>query len=269
MGRQYDPTIDMWSGFTATGGFEGDRGAHPYDNDNADWDYRIQNSVKYLSPTFKGLTGEALYGFSNEAGGFAQNRVYSAALQYRMGPLSAAAAYMKTDNGGSSSIGAAPSPTSVFTAASQQNIDAGISYMFAKKAKVSLAYSHVDVYDPTKNNYFAQQPVAGSQKSWKFDNFEVNGQYFFQPDFWLGAAYAYTMAHVATTTGNSVPAWNQFSLMLDYDLSARTSAYVQGEYQHANGKTGQDFDFANNIGSAGQSSTNNQTVIRIGMLHRF
>jgi predicted porin len=43
MGRQYDPTIDMWSGFTAAGNTMGDLAAHPYDNDNADWDYNIQN----------------------------------------------------------------------------------------------------------------------------------------------------------------------------------------------------------------------------------
>src|ERR1700722_2431977 len=111
MGRQYDPTIDMWSGFTAAGNTIGNLGSHPYDNDNADWDYRIQKSVKYVSPTVAGFTGEALYGFSNEAGGFADNRVYSAAVQYQMGPVTAVAAYMKTDNGGATAGGAAPSAT--------------------------------------------------------------------------------------------------------------------------------------------------------------
>ncbi|SOF01806.1 Outer membrane protein (porin) [Burkholderia sp. OK233] len=269
MGRQYDPTIDMWSGFTAAGNWEGDLGSHPYDNDNADWDYRIQNSVKYVSPTFAGFSGEAMYGFSNQAGGFAQNRVYGAAAQYQMGPLAAAVAYMKTNNGGLTAGGAAPAATVVFAGKSQQNIDAGVSYKFGDKATVAFAYSHIDVYDPTSNAYFTNQPTAGSQKSWKFDNFEVNGQYFFQHDFWLGAAYAYTRAHVATVTGNSEPNWNQVSLMLDYDLSARTSVYVQGAYQHADGKTGQDFDVANIVGSPSQSSSSNQMVYRVAMTHRF
>ena len=269
MGRQYDPTVDMWSGFTAAGNWEGDLGSHPYDNDNADWDYRIQNSVKYVSPTVAGFTGEALYGFSNQAGGFAQNRVYSAAVQYQMGPLSAAVAYLKANNGGLTAGGAAPSATVVFTGKSQQNIDAGVSYKFTDKAILSFAYSHVDVYDPTSNAYFTNQPAAGSQKSWKFDNFEINGQYFFKPDFWLGAAYPYTRAHVATVTGSSEPNWNQISLMLDYDLSTRTLVYVQGAYQHADGKTGGDFDVANIVGSPGQSSRGNQMVYRVAMTHRF
>jgi predicted porin len=259
----------MWSGFTAAGNWEGDLGAHPYDNDNADWDYRIQNSVKYVSPTMAGFTGEAMYGFSNEAGGFADNRMYSAALQYQMGSLSAALAYMKTNNGGANTGGASPSATVVFMGASQQNIDAGVSYKFADKAIVSLAYSHIDVYNPTFNAYFTTQPVAGTQDSWKFDNFEINGQYYFAHDFWLGAAYTFTRAHVSTVTGSSDPNWNQLSLMLDYDLSARTSVYVQGAYQHADGKTGQDFDYANILGSPSESSSGNQMVYRIAMMHRF
>ncbi len=59
--------------------------------------------------------------------------------------------------------------------------------------------------------------------------------------------------------------------MLDYDLSKRTSLYVQGAYQHAvSAHTGTSFDDAQIIdASAGASSGVNQTVVRIGMLHRF
>jgi len=269
MGRQYDPTIDMWSGFTAAGNTMGDLAAHPFDNDNSDWDYNIQNSVKYVSPTYSGFTGEAMYGFSNQAGGFATNRMYSAAGTYKMGGFAAALAYMKTDNGGANTTGAATSATTVFTAASQQNIDAGVSYTFSNQALLSFAYSHVDVYDPTGNAYFTDQPVAGTQNSWKFDNFEVNGQYFFKPDFWMAAAYTYTFAHISATTGRSMPKYNQFSLMLDYDLSKRTSVYIQGAYQHVNGNTGTQFDNAVIPGSSGISSTGNQLMTRLAVMHKF
>jgi predicted porin len=59
------------------------------------------------------------------------------------------------------------------------------------------------------------------------------------------------------------------TLMLAYDLSARTSVYVQGAYQHADGKTGQDFDYANILGSPSESSSGNQMVYRTAMMHRF
>ena len=167
MGRQYDPTVDMWSGFTAAGNTMGDLAAHPFDNDNADWDYRIQNSVKYVSPTYAGFTGEAMYGFSNQAGAFANNRMYSAAGTYKMGGFAAALAYMKTDNGGANASGAASNNTTVFTADSQQNIDAGVSYTFSNNAMLAFAYSHVDVYNPTANPATArtQNPSTGASES--------------------------------------------------------------------------------------------------------
>ncbi|MDR5835126.1 porin [Caballeronia sp. LZ034LL] len=269
MGTQYDPTIDMWSPFTSSGNLMGDLSAHPFDNDNADWDYRIHNSVKYVSPTVAGFTGEAMYGFSNQAGGFADDRMYSAAGSYKMGPISAALAYMKTNGGSATTTGAVSSATGVFTAQSQQNIDAGLSYAFESKAVVSLAYSHVDVYNPSANAYFGTQPKAGTQNSWKFDNYEINGQYFFKPDFWMAAAYTFTTAQIATTTGHTTPKWNQVSMMLDYDLSKRTSVYVQGAYQHADGNTGLAFDDADILGSAEPSTSANQMVYRVALLHRF
>lgn len=85
LGRQYDPTQDLWSGLTGVGGWAGDVASHPFDNDNADWDTRFNNAVKYVSPTYRGLTGEAMHAFSNAAGGFANNRMYSAAGQYQNG----------------------------------------------------------------------------------------------------------------------------------------------------------------------------------------
>jgi len=269
LGRQYDPTLDMWSSFTSTGNWLGDFGAHPYDNDNADWDYRIQNSIKYVSPAYAGFKGEVLYGLSNQAGAFCKNRVYSAAVQYQMGAFSAAVAYLKANNGGASAVGALSSDDTVFSGRSQQNIDAGASYKFSDKLTLSAAYSHVDVYNPESNLYFANQPAAGSQNAWKFHNFEVNGQYFFRPDFWFGAAYTFTHAHVTTAAGDASPSWHQLSMMLDYDLSKRTSTYIQGAYQHATGNTGTDFDDAHVLGTAGQSSGRNQLALRVGMMHRF
>lgn len=269
LGRQYDPTLDMWSPFAAAGNWLGDFGAPPYDNDNADWDYRIQNSVKYVSPTYGGFKGEVLYGLSNQAGGFARNRVYSAAMQYQAGAFSAAVAYLKANNGGATAAGALSSDDTVFSGRSQQNVDVGASYKFNDRLTLSAAYSHVDVYGPEANVYFTNQPAAGSQNAWKFDNFEVNGQYFLLPDVWFGAAYTYTHARVATAAGDASPSWHQLSMMLDYDLSKRTSTYIQGAYQHATGNTGTDFDHAHVLGTAGQSSGRNQLALRIGMMHRF
>jgi predicted porin len=269
MGRQLDPTIDMWAGFTGAGNLIGDLAAHPFDNDNSDFDFRVQNAVKYVSPSWNGFKAEAMYGFSNEAGGFANNRLYSAAASYQIGGFSAALAYLKQASGGANTTGAVSTATQVFVAGSQQNIEAGASYTFSNNAMIAFAYSHVDVYDPVSNAYFSNQPALGSQNSWKFDNFDINGQWYFRPDFWLAADYTYSLQHVDTVSGNSTPKWQQVALMLDYDLSKQTSVYIQGAYQHVKSNTGQDFDNASIIGSAGTSSTGNQMLYRVAMIHKF
>ncbi|WP_354165891.1 porin [Burkholderia sp. 567] len=268
-GRQYDPTIDLWSGLTGAGGVSGDVASHPFDNDNADFDFRVNNSVKYTSPNFNGLKAEAMYGFSNDTG-FANNRLYSAALQYKLAGLTAALGYLKIDAGGSAN--GAVSTDAVFTGSSEQNIVAGLSYAFAA-TRLGLAYSHVDVYDPTANAYIAStatRPPGGRWQSWKFDNFEVNAKYAFTPSLWLFGAYTFTEARLHASTGDFEPKWHQLSLMLDYDLSKRTSLYMQAAYQHVvSAHTGTAFDFATTPASAGASSGENQTLVRLGMIHRF
>ncbi|WP_414449431.1 porin [Burkholderia sp. 22PA0099] len=271
-GRQYDPTIDLWSGYTGAGGVSGDVASHPFDNDNADFDFRVNNSVKYVSPTFGGLKAEAMYGFSNDPG-FANNRLYSAAVQYRVGGLSAALGYLRTDAAGSAgSANGAVGSDAAFSGSSEQNIVAGLSYTFST-AKIGVSYSHVDVYDPTASAYIAAaatQPVGGRWQSWKFDNYEVNGKYWITPALWLFGAYTFTDARLSANIGTYQPKWHQFSLMVNYDLSKRTALYVQGMYQHVvSAHTGTAFDFATTPASAGASSGENQTLVRLGMIHRF
>jgi general bacterial porin, GBP family len=75
--------------------------AHPYDNDNLNNAFRVNNSVKFASNDYAGLRFGSLYGFSNEAGGFADNRLYSFGASYNNGPLSLGAGYLQANNGGS------------------------------------------------------------------------------------------------------------------------------------------------------------------------
>jgi predicted porin len=266
LGRQYDAMIDMWSPFTAAGSTMGDFAAHPFDNDNADYDYRLNNSVKYLTPELHGFQAEAVYGFSN-ATNFASNRAYSAGVMYSIGPFSTALAYTK-QNGGGTSTGGAVGTDGVFVAASQQNFGAGIKWTFSDNSNVALAYSHTDVYDPTANAYV---PNIGTQTwtSWKFDNVEINGQYFFRPALSVIGAYTFTQGELNDTMGHDSPIWHQVSLMLNYSLSKRTSVYIEGAWQHTNGKTGTGLDLAHIVGANDLSSTGNQMVYRVALTQHF
>ena len=62
----------------------------------------LENAVKYSSISYSGLRFGALYAFSDEAGGFADNRLYSFGASYNAGPLSLGAGYFEANNPGSS-----------------------------------------------------------------------------------------------------------------------------------------------------------------------
>lgn len=269
-GRQYDPGLEMWGmNFTAAGGSIGDLAAHPFDNDNADYDYRVDNAVKYATPLYRGLQAEALYGFSAVPGGFANNRFWGAGAMYSQGPFSSAVAYTKADNGGANSTGALAGDQ-VFSGAGQENIDVGLKWTFPDLSNFAFAYSHTSVDGPLANAYVTDLG-SGNWTSWKFDNFEVNGQYFFKPDLSLIGAYTFTRGNLRSAEAATAahPDWQQVALMLEYDVSKRTSLYMQAAYQHVNGDTGTGMDNADIVLSAAPSSNRHQMEYRIAMLHKF
>ncbi len=95
LGRQYDSVVDYLAPLSFTGRHPGGNNlsAHPYDNDNLNKHVRVNNSIKYTSTSLRGLKFGSLYGFSIEAGGFDDNRLYSVGASYDTGPLSFGAGF--------------------------------------------------------------------------------------------------------------------------------------------------------------------------------
>ncbi|MEX3968367.1 porin [Paraburkholderia sp. EG286B] len=267
LGRQYNASDDLWSGFTGTSTI-GDFAWHPLDNDNSDWFARSQNTVKYVSPLYKGLQAEATYSFSNDVN-FANNRQYSAAVAYTQGPFSAAVMYVKGNNPSATSGGALSSTTSFgFVGSSQQNLGAGVRWTFSNSDSVAFAYSHVDVYalpGGTLGSNSTGVSLKG-QRSWKFDNFDVSVQHYFTPAFWIAAAYVFTTVGVNANT-YSAANFHLGSLMLNYALSKRTSVYVQGAYLHQNQAATS--IFGTTVAGLGFSTSQNQALARLAMIHKF
>ena len=78
LGRQYDSAVDYLAPLAAGSLGNGNNfAAHPFDNDNLSSSFSVENSIKYTSANYAGLQFGGLYGFSNEAGGFADNRAWS------------------------------------------------------------------------------------------------------------------------------------------------------------------------------------------------
>jgi len=266
-GRQYDSVVDFLAPTTANGNWAGYLFSHPLDNDNTDNSFRINNSVKYTSRNYGGFSFGGLYGFSNQAGGFADNRTYSVGAQYVGGPVTIAAAYMQINHPGANQSGSLATDDANFSADRQRVWGAGINYTIAA-ATFGFVYSHTDLLSPTGSEYVGTFTTVPN--SLKFDNFEVNAKYQFTPALYAVAMYTFTEGKFNGSGGSSKPKWNQVGLMVDYNLSARTDVYVQGVYQRlSGGSTGTVLDTAYIPGAADPSSKKSQIVTRIGLRHQF
>jgi predicted porin len=273
MGRQYDPIVDFVGSIGPTSFLTG-MAAHPGDLDNIDNQSRENNSLKYTSPSFGGLTLGALYGFGNQAGSVKNQSTWSLGGQYTHGPFAIGAAYLKANNtygstGGTwtSSYDGTFSSTinqGFATAQNQQIIAASSTYLIGA-VTLGVSYSNTQ-YKASSFSLFKGKETfnsAGATASWQLNS-----------ALRIAAGYDYTAG--SSIQGQSAPKYNQFNLSSFYFLSKRTALYGLVGYQKASGKTLDQYgnvvnatasigDVANGI----SSSTNTQTLVRIGVRHTF
>jgi predicted porin len=278
LGRQYDSLVDYLAPLTANGNWAGYLFSHPYDNDNTDNSYRLNNTVKYASPVIAGFQAGGTYSFSNSTG-FRQNNAYSAGATYSTGGLQLAAAYLQVNNPSSSSGGAVNNGGDEnFVANKVQIFGAGVNYTFGP-ATAGFVYTNSYMEQPTGTGYLgsltgsglAPLAVPGNPlNSLRFQNFEINGKYQITPAFFVGAQYVYTYTNYNASLGTTHPKYQTAGLMADYNLSKRTDFYAQAAYQHVSGgDTGTVLDQAFIPGTQYASSTQNQVAFRVAIRHKF
>jgi len=267
LGRQYDSVVDYLAPLSLTGtGFGGAQAAHPFDNDNLDNSFRINNSIKYASVNYGGLKFGGLYGFSNSAGNFSTNRAYSVGATYNYGPVNFAAGYLQLNNSGTDlNSGGAVTNDATFTSSLQRTWGAGANYAFAN-ATVGLVFTQTIVGNLAGIGASASGTSNGlsfASNSARFSNYELNGHYYFTPAVSVSAAYTFTDSRI----DGVAPKWNQFTLQTDYALSKRTDVYLQGVYQHVS-DTGNSGIHAV-INGLSMSSSNEQLAVTAGIRVRF
>ncbi len=130
-----------------------------------------QQSVKYTSLKYTGWRFGSLYGFSNAAGGFSDNRAYSFGTSYNNGPVRFAASYLQLNSGGSPSnlTGATDSydfeqqltgSDSTFSAGQQRTFGAGLNYTYGP-ALVGFVFTETKLENPTSINNIASPTPLG------------------------------------------------------------------------------------------------------------
>ncbi|WP_027794766.1 porin [Paraburkholderia acidipaludis] len=265
LGRQYDSMVDYVAPLSATGSWGGTYFAHPGDDDNLNSTFSINNSVKYQSANYAGFSLSGLYGFSNQAGGFTNNRAYSVGAGYTYGGLRLGAAFLQLQGLNSGNDNGAVQDLPAFTTANlpgiqnQRTWGLGGSYAFGP-ALFGAVF--------TQSRF--QDQLADA--SVRYNNLEVNARYDFTPAFYVGAAYTYTQALRNTpgsgSTNNRSSHWNQFGLQADYSLSKRTDLYAESVFQiGASNTAGTNSTQIN--GTDLPSASKSQAVVSTGIRHRF
>jgi predicted porin len=280
LGRQFDVVNDLLGPLSAEANtWGGSIAAHPFENDNLAADsVVVNNTVKYASPTLFGVTGEAMYSFSNKAGAFANNRAYGFALSYAQGPINVAAGYLQFNNAGGGALGtnangaiSLSDGSTNFVAVRQRIWGVGGNLTFGP-ATVGLVWSHtqidqaVDVFSFGSGYLVSGGAGVGTLAgTLRMDNYEVNAKYALTPALSVSGAYTFT----AGAYNGSSPDWNTAMLQTDYSLSKRTDVYLEGVYQHVHGAPANSVLAHAMINTLSPSSTGTQVAVTVGLRHTF
>jgi len=274
LGRQYDSVVDYLAPLAAVGSDGGNNLAgHPFDNDNLDHSFSVRNAVKYQSADYQGFKFGGLYGFSNDAGQFANNRAWSVGASYGNGPLNFAAAYLQLNNSpasanASGAVLAGQSNNFNLTSETQRTFGAGVNYAYGP-ATVGFVWTHTQYQNLLGGGQGGDTFVIPTGTNLHLDNFELNGRYALTPALALDAAYTYTDGRVSGSNGSGDPKWHTVSLKADYSLSRRTDVYLEGVYQHASGELGDAGANVAMINTLTPSTGQNQVAAAVGLRHRF
>jgi len=274
MGRQYDAISDLLYVYGAAN-YTGSSGTYAGDVSNFDLNIRVNNSIKYKTPNYLGITGEVLYGFGGVAGSLNSGSTLSTGVSYDSGSVMAGLAYLRMDNSTSNANTWTSSADSLFTstvnpgyvsAHTVQIADAVVSYHSGAWI-VGANYGYTQ-YRPSTGSRFTQLEA--------FNSAGVGIKYSVRPAFSLAAAYAYTRGQSVNGTASS-PQYQSVSARATYSLSKTTVLYCLAGYNHAKGSTLDQYENiipatatigdSSNYGSP--SASGNQTLVRIGMFHMF
>lgn len=211
--------------------------------------FEFNNSVKYLSPSYGGVTFGAQLGMGNQAGNFAAGRNYAFTAQFKTGGFSIGAVYANENNrylelsslvGVQNFLGTG-APTSGLTADKVENWGVGTSFATG---------------DWLLHALFTQSRIRIGAASANASTIDA------------GASYAVTLSDSVSVGGSAewFDSARWFTLLVGntYNLSKRTLLYQQVLYQRAGGANG-----VAAILGAGQSSSRTQVGATVGIQHWF
>lgn len=261
-GRQYDALMDLV--YPVQPNDYGYYFTAPGDVDNADGSARVNSEVKWLSPDWAGFRAVAAYSLGGVAGSVGSGQSYSLATSYTRGSLMLAGGYSHADQGnptlstrGTSSFG------SLFLSPVNE------AYSSAKAINIARAGAKYSFGPVTLGGYYSySEYLADAYSKFKsaerYNNGSIYAVWTITPAVLVQVGYDLMKSH-----GDSSATYNQATLMADYLLSKQTDVYASASYGHASGQNGAGAAqavIADSYPAAGNAS---QTLVFLGMRHRF
>lgn len=283
LGRQYDPLAEYLSIYAAAAPWASVYAAHPAELDNLNATKRTNNAIKFRSPDWHGFSLSAMYGIGGVAGNVTGNSVWSVAVNYIGGPLSAGMAIVVARDPNYSYWGTNPSANTATSAnalnmtspiisgyasaRTQQTVAGGGTYKIGN-AMVSLVVSDTRLQDIGSEAGAGLNPRKIHGGEAVFDTAELSFLYRFTPALQAGIAYQITVTKSPIDQPNA--RYNQLAIGTDYFLSKRTDLYAVATYQRASGVDSTGKAAVAALASLGSvSSVGKQAVAMLGIRHRF
>jgi predicted porin len=273
LGRQYDAMHDDVGERLAATGIWAWVGSHQGDFDNLNANFRFDDSIRYISPTFAGFKFDGEFAPGGTPGNFGTSRRYQLAMTYDSGPILGAIAYENINNPAVSvydstvepnnptfkSPGKSPSFSGYQSANTQAIFAAGVGYRFGTGGQVSFVYTRTIFSDMLKT------PTTPNTGSATFSSYEGNVRYRIVPTLLVAAAYDYTTVRAPGRAAH----YHQVNFGPDYFLSKATDIQLSGIWQHASGIDSTGKAAVATIGSLGASTTPTQIAVKLVLRHRF
>jgi predicted porin len=269
VGRQYDFMVTNLQSLSSAQLFGGSLSSHAGDVDGIWGTYPVSNTIKYVSPTIKGVTAGALYSFGGVPGSIGSSRQYGFGLSYANGPLKLGAAYLYVNNPAVTRFDGATGATAgqsftnpvtnpiysgYATAHSMQTLGIGANYQFAATTLGAL-------YTDTRFNNAVATSSTTFQGAATLNSYEAFVSHQFTSAVMAGLTYNYT----STPTAH----YNQVAAGSEYSFSKRTFTYLIVAWQRASGIDSTGHAAVANLTYLSPSSSTSQGAVRIGVRHSF
>jgi len=268
-GRQSDMVVDFVAPFSQVARYARTMGGARYDLNNFDYSNQLQNSIKYVSPSFSGFYFGGAVSIHGVAGANRENLVWSAGAGYDNGPFKFGLAYTDSKNanfnplltsyrrlGNEAAQGLATKlgASDIGNVQSRYRVGAvGGSYTFGP-ASIAATYSNVRTKLGTfDNSHDRKMHIA-----------EISGTYQVTSAVGLGLGYTFTRGD-ENNTGDSRQKiqFHQVTAGANYALSRRSEVYITVAAQR-NAKDGGTF-----INGVGPTDNKTQISGRVGLRHAF